>query len=107
MDTIENWVKFEKEDRHTVFNDLSDTNKGLISVIAEILIDMLGEKDKSHCAIILRIGSLFPFVHVSSLLTFLEPKVKCTLLIPYPGKDGEMLNYKGESLNNYYRGQII
>lgn len=107
IDTIENWAKFEKNDKQIVYKDLSDSNKGLTSIIAEILSDKLGRKHPSHCAIILRVGSLFPFVHISSLLTRLESSIKCMLVIPYPGKEGEILNYQGDSINNYYRGEMI
>lgn len=80
----------------------------LVREIAEILKQRLGEKDISHCAILLRAGSLFPFVHISTLLSYLEGKVKCTLIIPYPAnKDGEMLCYKGETIRSYYRGEAI
>ncbi len=107
MDIMENLEKFERTDRKSFFEDLANLEMGLPSLIAKKLSANLGDKDISHCAILLRVGSLFPFVHVSSLLTLLEGKVRCTLVIPYPGKDGEMLNYKGMSVKSYYRGEII
>jgi hypothetical protein len=107
IDTIEKLQEFERSDRLTIFQDLSNIERGLPFLIASRLINHLNDKDISHCVILLRAGSMFPFVHVSSLLTLLEGKVRCTLVIPYPGKDGEMLNYRGNSLRSYYRGEIM
>jgi hypothetical protein len=104
---IEKLQEFEKSDRRTIFEDLSNLDRGLPSLIANRLINHLKDKDISHCVILLRAGSIFPFVHVSSLLTMLEARVRCTLIIPYPGKDGELLNYRGKSVRSYYRGEII
>ena len=107
IDNIEKLQENEKSNRTTIFQDLSNIETGLPFLIASRLISHLSDKDISHCVILLRVGSMFPFIHVSSLLTLLEGKVRCTLVIPYPGKDGEMLNYRGNSVRSYYRGEII
>lgn len=107
IDTIENLAKFEKQDRHSISEDLSNMDRGLTSILTKKLSSHLSTKSISHCAILMRVGSLFPFVHVSSLLTLLEGVINCMLVIPYPGKDGEMLNYRGGSIKSYYRGVII
>lgn len=80
----------------------------LTDEVVKILSEILKDKDGSFCAIILRIGSIFPFIHVSSLLSKLEGYIKCTLIIPYPGnKEGEMLDYEGDNIRNYYRGKCF
>lgn len=95
----------EKEHRDWILNDLE---RELPNLIVEKLRNRLKERDISHCAILIRVGVLFPFVHISTILTLMEGFVKCTIVIPYPGnKQGEMLNYQGENIKNYYRGEII
>ena len=101
----EEFLKFEKRDRKAVFSDLE---RELPKEITQRLIERLGDKDVSHCVILMRAGALFPFVHISRILSSLEGHVHCTLVVPYPGKrDGEMLNYRGEAIRSYYRGEAI
>jgi hypothetical protein len=96
-------IKIEEKSFSEIEENLEDV---LVTEVAKILINHLKEKDISHCAIILRIGSIFPFIHISSLLSQLEGYVKCTLIIPYPGnKEGQMLDYEGDNIKNYYRGK--
>ena len=72
------------------------------------LILYLEGKEISHCVVLLRFGCLFPFVHCSSLLSKIEGKIRCTIILPYPAnQDGEMLGYHGESIRSYYRGDVI
>lgn len=105
IDSIDNLIAFEQQDRKSIFDDLSHPERGLVAIIAQRLTDHLFNKDISHCAILVRVGCLFPFVHISALLTLAEGKVRCILVIPYPGKDGEMLNYGNSILTRYYRGE--
>jgi hypothetical protein len=87
---------------------LMDLERELLKEISNKLKEKLKDKDISHCAILLRAGSLFPFVHISSLLGRLEGSVHCTIVVPYPGnKEGNMLNYQWENIRTYYRGEII
>jgi hypothetical protein len=98
-------LKKEERIREEIMKDLE---RELLKEIAKRLKEKLKDKDVSHCAILTRSGSLFPFVHISSLLTQLEGTVSCTLVIPYPGnKEGNMLNYQWENIRTYYRGEII
>ena len=100
-----NITQIEKGNRASVKNDLE---RILPSQIALQLIEKLKHKGVEHCAILLRIGALYPFVRVSSLLNFIEGRVNCTLVIGYPGnKEGQMLNDQGEIEMNYYRAEII
>jgi hypothetical protein len=99
------FLENEEKKREEIVNDLE---RELLKEIARRLKERLKDKNVSHCAILTRVGSLFPFVHVSSLLTQIEGTVRCTLVIPYPGnKEGNMLNYQWENIRTYYRGEII
>jgi len=98
-------LKNEEKIREELAEDLK---RELLKEIAKRLKEKLKDKDISHCAILTRAGSLFPFVHISSLLTQLEGTVRCTLVMLYPGnKEGNMLNYRWENIRTYYRGEII
>lgn len=98
-------LKKESEDRSILARDLE---RELPRQIAKRLRSRLGDKGESHCAVLLRASALYPFVHVSSLLSSIEGIVRCTLVIPYPGnKVGEMLNVKGLGARKYYRAEII
>lgn len=99
------FLKKENQKREKIREDLE---RELLNEISERLRTMLKDKNISHCAILLRAGALFPFVHISNLLSRLEGSVNCTLVLPYPGnKEGNMLNYRGRSIRTYYRGEII
>jgi len=95
----------EDENRFVLSRDLE---RELPKEITQRLRNNLGGKDVSHCAVLLRASALYPFVHVSSLLSSVEGAVRCTLVVPYPGdKVGEMLNIKGSSVRKYYRAEVI
>jgi len=99
------FLKDEEKKREEIAKDLE---RELLKDIARRLKEKLKDKDITHCAILTRVGSLFPFVHISSLLTQLEGSVHCTLVILYPGnKEGNMFNYRWENIRTYYRGEII
>ncbi len=94
----------ERGNREIISEDLE---RELPVLISEELITLLTNKDLAYCGILLRTGVLFPFVHISSILSKLEGHIRCCLVIPYPGnKEGEMLNYRGESVKSYYRGEV-
>jgi hypothetical protein len=101
----DSFSKIEENRRNEIAKDLE---RELLKEISERLKEKLSKKDVSHCAILLRGGSLFPFVHISSLLSQLEGAVHCTLVMPYPGnKEGNMLNYHWENIRTYYRGEVM
>lgn len=60
-------------------------------------------------AILLRMGSLYPFVRPSSLLSILEGCVDCALVLPYPGTTlGALLDAPpADPRGGYYRGEVI
>lgn len=99
------FLREESLRRKEIYEDLG---RELLKEISDSLKNMLKEKNVSHCTVLLRAGALFPFIHISSLLTHLEGVVRCTLVLPYPGnKEGNMLNYQGRSVRTYYRGETI
>ena len=98
-------LKSEDKNRSVLAKDLG---RELPREIAKHLRSRFGDKDESHCVILLRASALYPFVHVSSLLSSIEGAVRCTLVIPYPGNNvGVMLNVKGLGARRYYRAEII
>lgn len=101
----ESVIRSESESRSVLTRDLG---RELPKEIAKCLRSRFGDKDESHCVILLRASALYPFVHVSSLLSSIEGVVRCTLVIPYPGNNvGEMLDVKGLGARKYYRAEII
>ena len=98
-------VSQERERRDSMKGDLE---RILPEEIASQLKDKLKAKGVNHCAILLRCGALYPFVHVSVLLSALEGFLGCTLVVGYPGdREGQMLNEKGETIKSYYRAEIL
>jgi len=98
-------VSQERERRDSVKSDLE---RILPEEITSQLKDKLKGKGVNHCAILLRCGALYPFAHVSALLSALEGFVRCTLVVGYPGDtEGQMLNEKGETIKSYYRAEIV
>jgi len=98
-------LSLEREKRVSLRGDLE---RILPEEIASQLKGKLKAEGVNHCAILLRCGALYPFVHISALLSSLEGFVSCTLVVGYPGdKEGQMLNEKGETIRTYYRAEII
>ena len=82
--------------------------KHLREEVSNRVIEKLAGKPPSHCAILLRVGSLFPFVRISHILSRIDGPVRCVTVIPYPGsREGQMLWFSGEDWNNYYRWETI
>jgi len=98
-------ASLERERRVSLRGDLE---RILPEDIASQLKEKLKARGVNYCAILLRCGALYPFVHVSTLLSSLEGLVGCTLVVGYPGdREGQMLNEKGETVRSYYRAEII
>lgn len=105
LDVDNSFFKLETEKRKGLEKDLE---RILPDKISNRIKDRLRDKTIEHCAILTRAGALFPFVHVSALLSRIEGEVNCVTVIPYPGnREGEMLNHRGTSIRSYYRGEII
>jgi len=82
----------------------------LLSGVADVC-EPLAEGAQNHCAILLRAGALFPFVHVSQILTYLEQRTRWTVVVPFPGssapENGEALRFLDMTEGAYYRARVI
>ncbi len=75
----------------------------------EVLVDQLGEADRRSVAVLTRTGALYPFVRPSALLSKLEARVRCAVVLAYPtGTIGSLLDAEpAGGQGGYYRGEII
>jgi hypothetical protein len=98
-------VAKEAKGRSDIFVDLR--GRFVREEMTKKLLVRLEDRPQSHCAVLLRVGALFPFIRISHILSNLD-RVQCSIVIPYPGsKEGEMLWYSGENWNSYYRWETI
>ncbi len=99
------FLNHEVADRAMIQQDIQ---RELPKLLSERLWAELGDKPLSFCAVLVRLGSLFPFVHISTLLSAVEGHVGCTLVVPYPGSvDGGVLRFLNETEGRYYRAEVI
>ena len=86
-----------------------DLRHELLDKTVERLEKRLEEKDRSHCAVLLRYGALRPFVHISHVFSYIMGSVQCTLLVPYPSDKGTgyPLNQPSEGIAEYYRAEVV
>jgi hypothetical protein len=66
----ESLLKSESQNRSVLARDLE---RELPKEITKALRSICDKKDESHCVILLRASVLYPFVHVSSLLSSIAP----------------------------------
>ena len=87
----------------------SDLHRVLLEDISRKLLNHLTGKDYSHCVILLRYGSLLPFVHLSGILQSIDGSIRCTLVIPYPTtiREGYPLDMKIKGHIGYYRAEVV
>ena len=99
-------LKEEEQMRDALERDL---RRVLSEGIPETLRERLGNKNVSHCAVLLRYGGLWPFVHLSSILQSIDGSVRCTLVIPYPSDigTGHLLNETSSESIGYYRAEVV
>ncbi|RLB00309.1 MAG: hypothetical protein DRG83_11730 [Deltaproteobacteria bacterium] len=95
-----------ERERHELQTMLSEH---LPERLAEKLFEKLGELPQNSIIILLRTGALFPFVRPSALLSRLEGRINCIVILAYPGMTlGELLEAPPASLHSgYYRGETI
>ena len=99
-------TKKEEEIRDELNRDLRRIlSRGLVNALKE----KLENKDIGHCAVLLRYGALWPFVHLSHIFISIEGSIHCTLVVPYPSDIGAgyPLNEKSEGIINYYRATVV
>ncbi|MGY4706949.1 BREX protein BrxB domain-containing protein [Candidatus Bipolaricaulota sp. J31] len=77
--------------------------------LAERLTEKFRAFPQNSAIILLRTGALYPFVRPSALLSRLEGKTSCIIILAYPGTTtGELLGASPASLHRgYYRGETI
>jgi hypothetical protein len=76
---------------------------------ADALVDRLGDADRRSVALLVRPGVLYPFVRPSALLSLLEGRVTCAVVLAYPTQTiGAFLDASpAGGQGGYYRGEII
>ena len=86
-----------------------DLRRVLSKEMVEVLKKRLRDKDISHCAVLLRYGALWPFVHLSQIFISIEGTVHCTLVVPYPTDlgVGYPLNEESKGITSYYRAEVV
>lgn len=93
-------------DRQELFLQLSEH---LPNELGNTIISRIGNFPTDSVAILIRMGSLYPFVRSSSLVSHLEGRFKCALILPYPGISlGALLDAPpADPHGGYYRGENI
>ena len=96
----------EEEMREELERDL---RRVLSRELVEALKERLKDKNVSHCAVLLRYGALWPFVHLSYIFLSIEGSVQCTLVVPYPSDIGAgyPLNERSKGVIDYYRAEVV
>ena len=99
-------IQKEEEIREELERDL---RRNLAEKVPNILKDRLKGKDVSHCAVLLRYGALWPFVHLSHIFISIMNRVDCTLVVPYPSDIGAgyPLNEKSIGIVENYRAEVV
>lgn len=106
-EVIENLKGLEKErDRKELQRLLSDY---LPDEISNAIAEHYGKMSQNSVLVLLRMGALYPFIRTSSLFSKLEGKVKCAVILPYPGISlGALLDAPpADPHGGYYRGEVI
>lgn len=77
--------------------------------LGRLIVHKLSGGSDKEVAILLRMGCLYPFLRSSSLVSSLEGKIRCTLILPYPGISlGALLDAPPmDPRGGYYRGESI
>ena len=86
-----------------------DLKRILSDEMVEVLKERLRDKDVHHCAILLRYGALWPFVHLSYIFQSIDGIVNCTIVVPYPSdiEIGYNLNEKSKDVIDHYRAERV
>mgnify|MGYP000400976462 CR=1 FL=1 len=75
----------------------------------EVLVGRLRDADRRSVAVLARTGALYPFVRPSTLLSGLEGRIRCAVVLAYPtGTIGSFLDAEpAGGQGGYYRGETI
>ena len=76
--------------------------------LTQKLLEVLAAKPSTHCAILVRAGSLYPFMHPSDLINSLRGQLRCRLVLLYPGEKREDgLSFLRQGLHYYYPASVF
>jgi hypothetical protein len=104
--------RLKKEERIRDRNELkSNLAEYLPPEMAKVITEHIESQGLSRKGVVflVRTGAIYPFMRPSHLLKHLEGKVKCAVVIAYPGTSvGAFLDSEPADLyGGYYRGEII
>lgn len=87
----------------------SRLSEHLLAEMVKTLAASLKDMPRNGVVVLLRMGSLYPFLRPSSLLSSLEGHINCAVVLPYPGTTlGALLDAPpGDFRGGYYRGDVI
>jgi hypothetical protein len=76
--------------------------------LSQRLLNVLAPKPSTHCAVLVRVGCLYPYLHPSDLINSLRGQLCCRLLLLYPGEKRENgLSFLGQGLHHYYPASVF
>lgn len=86
-----------------------DIRRALSEDLVDLLRDRLKDRDPGHCAVLLRYGALWPFIHLSYIFLSIEGSVRCVLVVPYPSDKGIgfPLSERSKGIIDYYRAEVV
>ena len=86
-----------------------DIRRVLSRGLVERLKEELEGNRIDHCAVLLRYGALWPFIHLSYIFLNIEGSVQSTLVVPYPSDlgVGYPLNERSKGMPDYYRAEVV
>ncbi|MBC7347099.1 MAG: DUF1788 domain-containing protein [Clostridia bacterium] len=100
-------VELEREQERPELQ--SRLSKHLPAEMTKALTARLKGMPRDSVAVLLRMGSLYPFLRPSSILSSLEGRIECAVVLPYPGTTlGALLDAPpADPRGGYYRGEVI
>jgi hypothetical protein len=101
----------DEEDYQRLESDLADLREGIVPRVAEICARQARMMAEAEPVLILcRLGALYPFGHISTLLDAIyRAGVRTTIAVAYPGTaEGTQLRFLGlEDPTGGYRGHVV
>ena len=98
------------EEYQRLESDLADLREGIIPRVAKVCASRMRTKQDTATMILCRLGALYPFGHISSLLDAIyQAGVRNTVAVAYPGTaEGTQLRFLGlEDPTGGYRGHVV
>jgi len=106
---IDSVIEMEKERKEELSDALRPVFfEGVGDDLGDLPKSVLEKKDEGDLIVLHQLGILYPFSSLSSILTELENKVEKPVVAFYPAeKDGQELEFLGETDGSYYRAKVI